>query len=265
MIRILGALTLAVVVVASLVAGTMAAFQDTESSSGNEITADALDLKVDQRWEIYSPGVNGIPQGITFEAGNDDAQIGTTLTISERDGITASTVPAPDLGIDVTPGQYGIAIYSWHNVETVSADLDVTVSAPTDFENVRLEPEESAGDTTAGATDGELAPQILVHIWHDEDCDLLFDDPAEASLFGIGGADMLPDTGAGSKHLSDLPTTFLTLETLEPLDAIINGGDDQTCVGLNWLFEDDGGSGDNNKAMTDSSVFSVTGTLTQAP
>jgi len=93
----------------------------------------------------------------TFTAGTLDLQVGTANPTVEQISIPA-----------LKPGDNGTAA-SWQlqNLGSIAGDLNISVGAITDYENTRSALEQAAGDTTAGATQGELGQNLNVSFWVD--------------------------------------------------------------------------------------------------
>jgi predicted ribosomally synthesized peptide with SipW-like signal peptide len=110
--------------------GTYAIFSDTETSAGNTFTAGTLNL-----------------------------QVGSTDPCIEK--ITILGVKPTDLG--------NAAIWLTTNIGSINGTLDITLSAMTDYENIRSELETAAGDTTD--VGGELGMLLKVAFWIDTNKD----------------------------------------------------------------------------------------------
>jgi predicted ribosomally synthesized peptide with SipW-like signal peptide len=93
----------------------------------------------------------------TFAAGTLDLQVGATNPTTERINIPA-----------LKPNDSGSAA-SWQmqNLGTLSGDLNISTSAITNNENTRSDLETATGDTTGGATEGELGANLNVAFWTD--------------------------------------------------------------------------------------------------
>lgn len=110
-------------------AGTMAWFNDVETSDGNTFTAASLDLNVD---------------------GGDINVVKFTVS-------------------NMRPGNQPKGTFTLTNVGTINGYLDLENIVVTDYENVRIEPEISAGDTTDGV--GELSSVVNLRLFIDYGCD----------------------------------------------------------------------------------------------
>ena len=54
------------------------------------------------------------------------------------------------------------------NTGNLDGTLTVNIASITDAENTRYEPEEEDGDTTAGASEGELSAEVDIVVWVDD-------------------------------------------------------------------------------------------------
>ena len=123
-------LTLAALLIIGIVGGgTWAYFSDIETSQDNTLTAGTLNLQV---------------------------------------GATDPCTESIDVGPNLKPGDSGNAA-DWPitNLGSVSGTLKVEIGSITNYENTRIEPEEAAGDTTTGATEGELGDFLDTAVWLD--------------------------------------------------------------------------------------------------
>jgi predicted ribosomally synthesized peptide with SipW-like signal peptide len=95
--------------------------------------------------------------GNTFAAGTLDLQVGAANPTTEQINIPA-----------LKPNDSGTAA-SWQmqNLGTVPGNLNISVSAITNNENTRSAIETASGDTTGGATQGELGANLNVSFWTD--------------------------------------------------------------------------------------------------
>lgn len=128
--KILFSLLMITVVVSGVVAGTSAYFSDTETSTGNTITAGTLDLKV---------------------GGQDDPTVAH---------ITLTNI-APAASYTTQRGQG----FTLTNDGTIPGTVTATVKNLVDNENGCVEPEVNAGDVTCGATEGELSGLLVRTQW----------------------------------------------------------------------------------------------------
>jgi len=125
------AASIALILMASLfaTAGSMAYFNDSETSNGSTFTAASLDLNVD----------GGDINVVKFTVGN------------------------------MVPGNQPKGTFTLTNVGTTNGFLDLESIVVTDYENVRIEPEISAGDTTPNI--GELSSVVNLRLFIDYGCD----------------------------------------------------------------------------------------------
>lgn len=127
MLRVAKSLLTIVAVAAIAVGATGAYYSDSETSTGNSITAGTLDLQV---------------------GGQDDPNVANiTLT-----NVKPSAPWTTQLGQGFT----------LTNVGSVGGTVTATVKNLVNYENSCIEPEVSAGDVTCGAAEGELG-SLLVH------------------------------------------------------------------------------------------------------
>jgi spore coat-associated protein N len=151
----------AIVVIAIASVGTFAYFSDTETSSNNTFTAGTLNLQV----------------------GSADP---TTATFAITDVKPGDGVPTPATAAD----------WDLKNTGSINGYLDVSFTNIVDDENGLIEPESSDGDTTT--PDGELAEDIVVLIYVDEDGDnaytnetndyLIFNDHVKGGTTALSAA-----------------------------------------------------------------------------
>ena len=202
--------------------GLYAYFSDVETSTGNTFTAGTLNLKV----------------------GDDDP---TTASINITD------LKPTDTGNSAT--------WLTKNIGSVSGTLDVTIGSITNNENTWTEPEDAAGDTTSGATQGELGSLLKVAIWLDVDESDAWNSgdialKSDETTLTNGGSDTLPydylDNYGGDSH-----TSLITMTG----DDSAAGGTDEFQFMVDYDFPTDA---NDDRAQSDSAVFNVTFTLNQA-
>ena len=147
-------LSLATIVVVAGVAagGTVAFFNDTETSTGNIFTAGSIDLTVDSFGAMYN-GVDVSQQQSTWTARNLTTQKFFTFE-------------------DVKPGDHGRRHISLH-ADSNEAYACLLLVNKDDQENVRTDPEIDAGDSTD--VPGELSSNIEIFAWQDDDSDLNYE------------------------------------------------------------------------------------------
>lgn len=97
----------------------------------------------------------------TFTTGTLNLQVGSADPTSES--ITIASL---------VPGNTGNAAnWAVTNAGSVNGDLTIGMGAITNNENVRSEVETAAGDSTDGATTGELGANLKIALWMDADKD----------------------------------------------------------------------------------------------
>jgi len=202
--------------------GIYAYFSDVETSTGNTLTAGTLNLKV----------------------GDDDP---TTVSIAVADLKPTDTDNA--------------ATWLTKNIGSINGTLDVAIGTITNNENSWTEPEDAAGDTTSGATEGELGGFLKVAIWLDVDESSTWNSgdialQSDGTTLTNGGSDTLPydylDNYGGDSHSSVITMTA---------DDSLAGGTDEFQFMVDYDFPTDA---NDNQAQSDSAVFDVAFTLNQA-
>ncbi|WP_238993866.1 SipW-dependent-type signal peptide-containing protein, partial [Halobellus captivus] len=249
--------------------GTSALFSDTESFENNSITAGELDLKVD--WQQTYTGPNGMvpvnaypdhdEDGWQSTSSGNEYEVGSPLTLECSDLDSGAEldipsvynspnreVPGPidqqehliELG-DVKPGDEGEVTFSLHlcdNPGFLWMKLQNIEEGPGDT----TEPE--AAELEGDEEDlGELAENMYVEIWYDDDCDNKLDE-GESVILGDGD-------GVHTDHvtLAQAREELGNMGGLIPLsNGGINGwnipskgvsrncfdGDQQYCIGVRW-------------------------------
>jgi len=129
MIRIVKSIVTIVAVAAIATTATGAYFSDTETSTGNTITAGTLDLNLD------GGNTNVVKFAVT----------------------------------DMKPGDTKTGMYAVANAGSISGYLDLESIAVSSDDNLCNEPETNAGDVTCGVGDGELAGLVNLQIYSDAD------------------------------------------------------------------------------------------------
>jgi predicted ribosomally synthesized peptide with SipW-like signal peptide len=219
--RVIG-LTLAAIVIAGAAGGgTWAYFIDGETSQNNALTAGILDLQV---------------------------------------GATDPCTESIDIGVQLKPGSSGNAA-DWYviNLGSVSGTLKIEIGSIANYENTRSEPEEAAGDTTAGATEGEFGDFADIAIWLDMD---------ESGGWSSGDMYLRSDgtvvywasgSSVPSAAYDDINNYAGTdWESVDGMPTIAGSGS------LDFMVEYSFPSDTNHdRAQSDSSVFDITFTLEQ--
>jgi len=220
--KIIGLGIAVAVVIALVTTGTFALFSDTETADDNTFTAGTLDLQV-----------------------------------GDNDPCTESV----SLGSDISPTDSGnAAIWLTKNIGSIAGDLSISLGAITNNENTRSEVETAAGDTTDGATSGELGGLLKVAFWMDVDKDASWSS----------GDYYLPSTSGTKVSWSSgttLPTAAYAIlddygsDSWTDVQTSIAGGTDIGNFRIEYDFPD-GGSSDN-VAQSDDCVFDITFDLEQ--
>jgi len=186
----------------------------------------------------------------TFTAGTLNLKVGAADPCTET--ISIGPLKPTDTG--------NAAIWLTRNDGSIAGNLTVAVGTITNNENTRSEVEENAGDTTDGATQGELGGKLKIAFWMDADKSgnwtsgdyYLKSDATKVSW--ATDETTLPDAAYatvdsyGSKTWTDVQNVAATTEL----------GNFQ----VEYDFPE-GGSGDN-VAQSDDCVFTITFTLNQA-
>ena len=200
--KIILSLTIIGVVAAIAIGGTIAYFNDTETSTGNTFTAGAIDLKIDNT-SYYNGEIN---EGLTWE--QKDLDEGDLFFDFH----------------DLKPGDWG--------EDTISLIVDNNNAwACMDFnlynadDNGLIEPEQKAGDITDGPGRGEIQDYINF-VWWADDRDNVLEEDEESSAVEMSLAEM----NALSLSLSDSTGGFLLESPLE--------GEETYYIGKAWCFGD---------------------------
>ncbi len=167
--RALFSIMLIGIVAIGATAGSLAYFHDTESSEGNTFTAGTLDLKVD--WVEHYNG-----------------EIIEERAMSNLADGEGETDPIFNLE-DVKPGDSGEATISLHSYTNDAwACMEIV---PTSFSEKGINEPEGLVDNTEGLWDGELAQNLNIQIWQENDGNNEFDESSERILFS-GKANEMP-------------------------------------------------------------------------
>ncbi len=175
--------------------GTYAYFSDTEKSSGNVFTAGSLDLKLD----------GGDVNVVKFNVAN------------------------------MRPGNQPKGTFNLTNAGSITGYLDLVNINVTDFENVRIEPEIEAGDTSDDV--GELSSVVNLRLFVD---------------YGKDGWISTGDNVFFNGKVNTLPSSF-------DLNETINAGESLHIVALfDWWS-----TAIDDQAQTDSFVLDIGFKLSQ--
>ncbi|NMC36480.1 hypothetical protein GYA49_05550 [Candidatus Beckwithbacteria bacterium] len=163
----LSLLTLSFVAIVGVVA-TSAYFSDTETSTGNSLTAGTIDLKVDNHSYYNGFSVDGgleLMESTTWELTNLTNQLFFDFH-------------------DLKPGDLGEDTISLHVADNPAwACMDITLTQ--NDENTANEPELTAGDSedTEDLWDGELAQNLNMIFWADDGDNVLENNELDKILF----------------------------------------------------------------------------------
>jgi predicted ribosomally synthesized peptide with SipW-like signal peptide len=220
--KIIG-LTLAALLTTTIaVSGTWAHFSDSETSQDNTLIVGTLNLQV---------------------------------------GAIDPCTESIDIGTELKPGDSGNAAdWTVSNNGSISGTLKVETGTITNYENTRTEPEEAAGDTTTGATEGELGDFVDMAIWLD--------------MNGSGGWDSgdmyLKSDGSVVNWISGSsvpPAAYDDINSYDSADwesadgmPTLAGADDLDFM-VEYSFPTDA---DDDQTQGDSGVFDIIFTLEQA-
>ena len=219
--KVIGLTLVAILIIGIVGGGTWAFFSDNETSQNNTLTAGTLDLQV---------------------------------------GAADPCTESIDIGTQIQPGNGGNAAdWTTTNLGSVSGTFKVEIGSINNYENTRSEPEEAAGDTTSGATEGELGDFVDIAIWLDMD---------RSGGWNTGDMYLKSDgTVVNWVSGSSLPSEAyddinnyagVDWETTDGMPTMAGAAD------LDFMVEYDFPSDVNdNRAQSDSSVFDITFTLEQ--
>jgi len=230
-------------VAALVISGTIAFFSDTETSTGNTLTAGALDLKVDS--ECHYNGMvceddEWVPEDdgaapVGYPSAGDPCDC--TWNLQDLDDRAFFNFT------DVKPGDHGESTLSFHIDNDAWAC--VLVDGIVDADNSCTEPEgeaEDAGTLSGCDDDGELDEALtLLKVWLEYDCNNEFDDGEEIIIdnYTIGeqiDAGVIPVADSSDDSLRD-----------EAIPANLSQ-DDPYCIGIEWEVPSETG----NEIQTDS-------------
>lgn len=220
--KIVGLTMAALLITTMAVSGTWAFFSDIEASQNNAITAGTLDL-----------------------------QVGAT------DPCTASI----DIGTQIKPGDSGNAAnWTVTNKGSVSGTLKIAIGSITNNENTRTEPEEAAGDTTTGSTEGELGDFVDIAIWLDMnrsggwDSGDMYLRSNGAVVNWLSGSSIPPEAYDNINSYDSIDW-----ESVDGVPTIAGAGDLDFMVEYSFPID-----ANDDQAQGDSCVFDITFTLEQA-
>ncbi|MBZ9577837.1 SipW-dependent-type signal peptide-containing protein [Patescibacteria group bacterium] len=136
--KILVSLSIIGVVAAVVIGATSAYFSDTETSTGNTLTAGTLDLQVVFPYggEPYA----GFPGTQTYNGEN---------------------IPPVEIN-DVKPGDEGVLRYHINNIGTIGGEISITLSNVTNSPGATPEPELTPDN-------GELGANLVINIWYGDE------------------------------------------------------------------------------------------------
>jgi predicted ribosomally synthesized peptide with SipW-like signal peptide len=150
--KILTSLSVILLVAGIVIGGTIAYFNDTETSTGNVFTAGSIDLTVDSFGATYN--------------GEDVTDPDSTWTARD---LTDQKFFVFD---DIKPGDYGRRNISVHADDNLAWACLLVVNKE-DGENGLTDPETEAGDITDNV--GELSGNLEIFAWQDNDSDLVYE------------------------------------------------------------------------------------------
>ena len=158
--KILISLSIIGIAAGVVIGGTIAFFNDTETSTGNILTAGSIDLKVDSFGSEYNNGDVLFPQWAARD-------------LDEEKFFFFD---------DIKPGDFGWRNLSLH-VEDNPAWACLLIHDKKDDENVVVDPEFDAGDTADdGVPFGELSQELELFAWEDLLPDGIYDPARETAL-----------------------------------------------------------------------------------
>ena len=285
-------IAITIMAVTAMTIGTLAAFtgSPTGGTDDNTLQSGSVDLVLlgDREWKTCSAGPieasttpirapdplspGGVPctdppAGFPFDDeilddGFDPEQPGKIL----KTILNGSSTP-------IFPGDYGEITWSFRNATSsvTSSPLSVIFDDLKDIElgcSALEGPPPSGPDPTCGAAfpPGELSSEIIVHIWHDTDCDNFFDEAVDFSL-GVGtdaDFDQISDPGSPTLAAAIGGGLVLVIGVLAP------GAKD--CVAMTWWYVNAGAppvpfpapffpGSNNNASQSDETSWDVTGEL----
>lgn len=213
MFRLIVTFLVATMAVTAITIGTLAAFSDTETSTGNVITAGSMDLQIDLS------GVGG-------------KNVATPFVLTDLTGELLLTASG------VVPGDFAEATVSIHTFGNVDPLVVLTIAMTSDLDNSCEDAEEDAegAGCNIGVLEGELDNNSDTVIWYDYGVDGIADsldsgecdniqDTEERFIFD-GATNVLPDTYAidGNPGTVSIPNG-----AIDPMVAST-----KSCIGILW-------------------------------
>ena len=154
--------------------GTIAFFNDTETSAGNILTAGTIDLTVDSNGSSYN--------GLNLPDENFQATDLTDETFFVFD--------------DIKPGDFGVRDISMH-VSSNPAYGCLLIHNKVDVDNGITDPEDevdNVNDNADGTTDGDLSRDLELFAWEDLNADQDYDPGTGEPPLTHDGASFAPDS-----------------------------------------------------------------------
>jgi len=229
--KIIISLVAIVAVGALAVGGTIAFYNDAESSPQNIFVAGTIDLTVDSKGAVYNDGT-----------------------------VAKSSWPAKDLDgekffnfDDIKPADRGNRNISLHVGEN-DAWACLLVTDKTNDENTIINPEDLAGDSTDGLNGGELGQNTEVFVWQDNNGNGTYETASDNALTALDGV-TLDDLDKITVADSTFGSPLTNATTRQVYIAWCAG--DQTVDGSNGTITCDGG-GMSDVAQTDKFSANIT-------
>ncbi|MFW6110165.1 MAG: hypothetical protein ACOC6Q_01945 [Patescibacteria group bacterium] len=175
--RILVSLVVVAGVSTAAVLGTTAFFSDTETSTGNVLSAGAIDLKIDNTCRYNGRECICVDNSDNELDGNcywDLGEPGFGDGEVSESNVCSCTWAMDDLDehlffdfADLKPGDYGEDTISLH-VDSNDAWACANITLTASQENGITDPEKDEGDDTAGLWGGELDDELNFFFWADD-------------------------------------------------------------------------------------------------
>lgn len=211
--KIIGLAIAGILVLAMVAGGTMAYFQDTETSSANSILAGKLDLKLNTA----------------------DANVNLIAALTGRKPGDA----------DKAPGQY----VSLSNSGNLTGGLSITIGTVTNSENYDANADDAESDDDADTSDatggGELGAKVQIAPWIDLNSNGTFDAGSDIALTSAGGVSTAAlqwatvDAFADNATYSNVIASFTSSTTARfylPWDFVEPGSKDNSAQGDGFSF-----------------------------